>query len=191
MTCVIALQAPPSYDCLDWKRITGLKMAKVAGPDLTKYMDKQLILKLNGNRTVGVEIVSAKERNSLGTTILRGNSIIMLESLEPVDRPTCSGSRALGSLLAFFQGRQHQSSNFQLNLSSQFKMLVYVILRQTQYACPTPETQKLAKEGTEADPKNGPNGTKKALKNKTPETTICISNRNKLTHFTLEKHDIP
>ena len=66
---------------------------KVAGPDLTKYMDKQLVLKLNGNRTVGgvlrgfdqfmnivlddtIEMGSKDERNPLGTTIIRGKYML-------------------------------------------------------------------------------------------------------------------
>eukprot|EP00468_Gymnochlora_sp_CCMP2014_P010698 CAMPEP_0167747262 /NCGR_PEP_ID=MMETSP0110_2-20121227/4183_1 /TAXON_ID=629695 /ORGANISM="Gymnochlora sp., Strain CCMP2014" /LENGTH=75 /DNA_ID=CAMNT_0007632143 /DNA_START=86 /DNA_END=313 /DNA_ORIENTATION=- len=73
-------------------------MSKTAGPDLTKYMDKKLFIKLNGNRAVSgtlrgfdqfmnivlegtVEEVSEKERNPIGMTVIRGNSIVMMECL--------------------------------------------------------------------------------------------------------------
>ena len=74
-------------------------MAQVIGPDLKKYLDKHLSIKLNGNRrTTGilrgfdqymnlvvedcVEEVSATERNNLGMTVIRGNAVVMLEALE-------------------------------------------------------------------------------------------------------------
>eukprot|EP00470_Lotharella_oceanica_P005673 CAMPEP_0170166486 /NCGR_PEP_ID=MMETSP0040_2-20121228/135_1 /TAXON_ID=641309 /ORGANISM="Lotharella oceanica, Strain CCMP622" /LENGTH=76 /DNA_ID=CAMNT_0010404211 /DNA_START=31 /DNA_END=261 /DNA_ORIENTATION=+ len=74
-------------------------MSKKAGPDLTKYMDKKLFIKLNGNRAVSgtlrgfdqfmnivlegtVEEVSEKERNPVGMTVIRGNSIVMMECVE-------------------------------------------------------------------------------------------------------------
>jgi len=74
-------------------------MAKAAGPDLTKYMDKFLSIKLNANRFVQgtlrgfdqfmnlvledtVEVVSAKEKNPLGMVVIRGNSVVMIECLE-------------------------------------------------------------------------------------------------------------
>lgn len=74
-------------------------MSKVSGPDLTKYMDKKLAVKLNANRNVTgilrgfdqfmnvvledcMEIVSASSQHALGMVVIRGNSIIMIESLE-------------------------------------------------------------------------------------------------------------
>jgi len=74
-------------------------MSKVSPPDLTKYMDKQLAVKLNANRSiVGVlrgfdqfmnivmedtyELLSEKERNPIGMVVIRGNSILMMECLE-------------------------------------------------------------------------------------------------------------
>ena len=73
-------------------------MAKV-GPDLKRYMDKKLAVKLNGNRHIAgtlrgfdqfmnlvldetVEQVSATERNDIGMVIIRGNSIVTMEALE-------------------------------------------------------------------------------------------------------------
>lgn len=77
----------------------GRKMPSGAGPDLKKYMDKRLAIKLNGNRTINgtlrgfdqfmnlvldetVEQVTATEQNSIGMVVIRGNSIVMIEALE-------------------------------------------------------------------------------------------------------------
>ena len=71
----------------------------VAGPDLKKYMDKRLSIKLNGNRIVigvlrgfdqfmnlvldeSVEQVSASEQNNIGMVVIRGNSVVTIEALE-------------------------------------------------------------------------------------------------------------
>ena len=76
-------------------------MPSGVGPDLKKYMDKRLAIKLNGNRTINgtlrgfdqfmnlvldetVEQVSATEQNSIGMVVIRGNSIVMIEALEKV-----------------------------------------------------------------------------------------------------------
>ncbi|KAG4090825.1 like-Sm ribonucleoprotein [Neocallimastix lanati (nom. inval.)] len=76
-------------------------MAKAATPELKKYLDKRIFIQLNGNRKItGVlrgfdpfmnlvvdetmEIVSATEKNSIGTVVLRGNSVILVESLEKI-----------------------------------------------------------------------------------------------------------
>uniref|UniRef100_A0A6B2LVU3 Small nuclear ribonucleoprotein G n=1 Tax=Arcella intermedia TaxID=1963864 RepID=A0A6B2LVU3_9EUKA len=77
-------------------------MSKKGGPDLKKFMDKKLSLKLNGNRKVvgilrgydlymnlvldeAVEEVSATERNEIGVVVIRGNSVVLMEPLEKVD----------------------------------------------------------------------------------------------------------
>jgi len=77
------------------------KMSKVYGPDLKKYMDKNMIVKLNGNRKVTgilrgydqfmnlvidntVEEVSKTEKNEIGMVVIRGNSVVMMEPLEKV-----------------------------------------------------------------------------------------------------------
>ena len=77
----------------------GRKMPSGVGPDLKKYMDKRLAIKLNGNRTINgtlrgfdqfmnlvldetVEQVTATEQNSIGMVLIRGNSIVMIEALE-------------------------------------------------------------------------------------------------------------
>jgi len=76
-------------------------MSKVYGPDLKKYMDKNMTIKLNGNRKVTgilrgydqfmnlvidntVEEVSANERSEIGMVVIRGNSVVMLEPLEKI-----------------------------------------------------------------------------------------------------------
>jgi len=72
-----------------------------SGPDLTKYMDKKLAIKLNAGRNVTgilrgfdqfmnlvledtMEIVSAAQQNPLGMVVIRGNSVVMMESLEKI-----------------------------------------------------------------------------------------------------------
>jgi len=69
-------------------------------PDLKKYMDKKLNIKLNAGRNVvgvlrgfdqfmnlvldnTVEINGA-DKNEIGMVVIRGNSVVMIEALEPV-----------------------------------------------------------------------------------------------------------
>ncbi|GBG74497.1 hypothetical protein CBR_g18907 [Chara braunii] len=69
-------------------------------PDLKKYMDKKLNIKLNANRTVvgvlrgfdqfmnlvvdsTIEVVG-NERNEIGMVVIRGNSVVMIEALEKI-----------------------------------------------------------------------------------------------------------
>eukprot|EP00307_Rebecca_sp_RCC1486_P005758 CAMPEP_0119405842 /NCGR_PEP_ID=MMETSP1335-20130426/393_1 /TAXON_ID=259385 /ORGANISM="Chrysoculter rhomboideus, Strain RCC1486" /LENGTH=75 /DNA_ID=CAMNT_0007429887 /DNA_START=28 /DNA_END=255 /DNA_ORIENTATION=+ len=69
------------------------------GPDLKKYMDKRLSVKLNGNRSLTgtlrgydqfmnlvlddtIEHASANEENKIGMVMVRGNSVVMMEALE-------------------------------------------------------------------------------------------------------------
>eukprot|EP00013_Stygamoeba_regulata_P003284 CAMPEP_0177628424 /NCGR_PEP_ID=MMETSP0447-20121125/126_1 /TAXON_ID=0 /ORGANISM="Stygamoeba regulata, Strain BSH-02190019" /LENGTH=76 /DNA_ID=CAMNT_0019129675 /DNA_START=30 /DNA_END=260 /DNA_ORIENTATION=+ len=76
-------------------------MAKVHPPDLIKYLDKKIAIKLNANRKVSgvfrgydqfmnlvleeaVEEVSQSERTSIGMVVIRGNSVILMEPLERV-----------------------------------------------------------------------------------------------------------
>jgi len=76
-------------------------MSKAYIPDLKKYMDKTLAVKLNGSRKVigilrgydqfmnlvlenTVEEVSGSERNEIGMVVIRGNSVVMMEPLEKV-----------------------------------------------------------------------------------------------------------
>ncbi|KAM0922285.1 hypothetical protein ACQ4PT_006235 [Festuca glaucescens] len=69
-------------------------------PDLKKYMDKKLQIKLNANRVVigtlrgfdqfmnlvvdNTVEVNGDERNDIGMVVLRGNSVVMIEALEPI-----------------------------------------------------------------------------------------------------------
>eukprot|EP00054_Salpingoeca_dolichothecata_P032077 m.265559 g.265559 ORF g.265559 m.265559 type:complete len:76 (-) comp29178_c0_seq1:124-351(-) len=75
-------------------------MGKATAPQLKKFMDKQVHLKLNGNRSVagtlrgfdpfmnvvldhGVDM-STPERTPVGMVVVRGNSIVMIEGLERI-----------------------------------------------------------------------------------------------------------
>ena len=72
------------------------------GPDLKKYMDKHLDIKLNGNRRVVgvlrgfdqfmnlvleecVEVVGKDEKNPIGTVMIRGNSVLLWECLDKIN----------------------------------------------------------------------------------------------------------
>ncbi|NP_001165121.1 small nuclear ribonucleoprotein polypeptide G S homeolog [Xenopus laevis] len=76
-------------------------MSKAHPPELKKFMDKKLSLKINGGRQVqgilrgfdpfmnlvldeSTEISGSGNQNSIGMVVIRGNSIIMLEALERV-----------------------------------------------------------------------------------------------------------
>eukprot|EP00897_Mesotaenium_endlicherianum_P007339 jgi/Mesen1/6633/ME000034S06078 len=69
-------------------------------PDLKKYMDKKLNIKLNANRNVvgvlrgfdqfmnlvldNTVEVNGQDRNEIGMVVIRGNSVVMIEALETV-----------------------------------------------------------------------------------------------------------
>nr|AFK45258.1 unknown [Medicago truncatula] len=69
-------------------------------PDLKKYMDKQLQIKLNANRMIVGTLrgfdqfmnlvvdntveVNGNEKNDIGMVVIRGNSVVTVEALEPV-----------------------------------------------------------------------------------------------------------
>jgi small nuclear ribonucleoprotein G len=72
------------------------------GPDLKKYMDKHLDIKLNaGRRVIGVlrgfdqfmnlvleesvEVVGKDEKNPIGTVMIRGNSVVLWECLDKIN----------------------------------------------------------------------------------------------------------
>ncbi|CAA7033156.1 unnamed protein product [Microthlaspi erraticum] len=71
-------------------------------PDLKKYMDKKLQIKLNANRMVEGTLrgfdqfmnlvvdntveVSGNDKTDIGMVVIRGNSIVTVEALEPVGR---------------------------------------------------------------------------------------------------------
>jgi len=76
-------------------------MSKAHPPELKKYMDKRLSLKLNGGRNIvgilrgfdpfmnlvideTIEETKEGNRNNIGMVVVRGNSIIMLEALERI-----------------------------------------------------------------------------------------------------------
>ncbi|CAI9781881.1 unnamed protein product [Fraxinus pennsylvanica] len=69
-------------------------------PDLKKYMDKKLQIKLNANRMVVGTLrgfdqfmnlvvdntveVNGNEKNEIGMVVIRGNSVVTVEALEPL-----------------------------------------------------------------------------------------------------------
>ncbi|KAK7110625.1 small nuclear ribonucleoprotein G-like [Littorina saxatilis] len=76
-------------------------MSKAHPPELKKYMEKKLTLKLNGGRMVtgilrgfdpfmnlvvdeSIEETKSGEKRSIGMVVVRGNSIVLLESLDRV-----------------------------------------------------------------------------------------------------------
>ncbi|KAJ1091574.1 hypothetical protein NDU88_004693 [Pleurodeles waltl] len=76
-------------------------MSKAHPPELKKFMDKKLSLKLNGGRHVqgilrgfdpfmnlvideSIEMAAGGQQNNIGMVVIRGNSIIMLEALERI-----------------------------------------------------------------------------------------------------------
>ena len=76
-------------------------MSKTNPPELKKYMDRKLSLKLNGNRNVTgilrgfdpfmnlvmddcVEVVNAQTKNTIGMVVVRGNSVLLMEALERI-----------------------------------------------------------------------------------------------------------
>jgi len=76
-------------------------MSKAHPPELKKYMDKKLSLRLNGGRVVtgvlrgfdpfmnlviddAIEESKTGEKNQIGMVVIRGNSVGLLEALERV-----------------------------------------------------------------------------------------------------------
>jgi small nuclear ribonucleoprotein G len=76
-------------------------MSKAHPPELKKYMDKKLQLRLNGGRTVtgvlrgfdpfmnlvideAIEECKTGEKNNIGMVVIRGNSVGLLEALERI-----------------------------------------------------------------------------------------------------------
>eukprot|EP00195_Chlamydomonas_chlamydogama_P011417 CAMPEP_0202901988 /NCGR_PEP_ID=MMETSP1392-20130828/15699_1 /ASSEMBLY_ACC=CAM_ASM_000868 /TAXON_ID=225041 /ORGANISM="Chlamydomonas chlamydogama, Strain SAG 11-48b" /LENGTH=75 /DNA_ID=CAMNT_0049588661 /DNA_START=141 /DNA_END=368 /DNA_ORIENTATION=+ len=73
-------------------------MPKVQPPELKKFMDKKLSITLNANRQVSGVLrgfdqfmnlvldgtVDEKMKTDIGMVVVRGNSIITIEALEPI-----------------------------------------------------------------------------------------------------------
>ncbi|BAF12259.1 probable small nuclear ribonucleoprotein G [Oryza sativa Japonica Group] len=71
-------------------------------PDLKKYMDKKLQIKLNANRVIVGTLrgfdqfmnlvvdntveVNGNDKTDIGMVVVRGNSVVMIEALEPVPK---------------------------------------------------------------------------------------------------------
>merc|ERR1712223_1662559 len=92
------------------KTLVYANMSKAHPPELKKYMDKQICLKLNGGRQVEgtlrgfdpfmnlvvdatVEVKKTSERNSIGMVVVRGTSVVMLEAMERICPRVKSHSR--------------------------------------------------------------------------------------------------
>ncbi|XP_051019660.1 small nuclear ribonucleoprotein G-like [Acomys russatus] len=69
-------------------------MSKVHPPELKKFTDKKLSLKLSGGRhgqgglqgfdpvmNLVIQMATSAQQNDIGMVVIRGNSIIMLEAL--------------------------------------------------------------------------------------------------------------
>ncbi|KND01573.1 mRNA splicing protein SMX2 [Spizellomyces punctatus DAOM BR117] len=76
-------------------------MSKAPTPELKKYMDKRLFIQLNGDRKVTgilrgfdpfmnlvledtVEEVSESEKREIGSVVIRGNSVLVMEALDKI-----------------------------------------------------------------------------------------------------------
>ncbi|XP_077564794.1 small nuclear ribonucleoprotein G [Haemaphysalis longicornis] len=76
-------------------------MSKAHPPELKKYMDKKLSLRLNGSRVITgvlrgfdpfmnlvldetVEETKGGEKHNIGMVVVRGNSIVLLESQDRI-----------------------------------------------------------------------------------------------------------
>ncbi|XP_046365166.1 probable small nuclear ribonucleoprotein G [Haliotis cracherodii] len=76
-------------------------MSKAHPPELKKYMEKKLQLKLNGGRQItgilrgfdpfmnlvvdeGTEETKTGEKRPIGMVVVRGNSIVLLEALDRI-----------------------------------------------------------------------------------------------------------
>ncbi|KAG5869743.1 hypothetical protein JTB14_033374 [Gonioctena quinquepunctata] len=76
-------------------------MSKAHPPELKKFMDKKLCLKLNGGRQVtgilrgfdpfmnlvvdeSIEECRDGSKNNIGMVVIRGNSIVMVEALDRI-----------------------------------------------------------------------------------------------------------
>ncbi|XVF76183.1 hypothetical protein PTKIN_Ptkin13bG0246200 [Pterospermum kingtungense] len=89
-----------SYSAVD--RISVTMSRSGQPPDLKKYMDKNLQIKLNANRMVVGTLrgfdqfmnlvvdntveVNGNEKTDIGMVVIRGNSVVTVEALEPVGR---------------------------------------------------------------------------------------------------------
>ena len=76
-------------------------MSKTNPPELKRYMDKRLCLRLNGNRSVtgvlrgfdpfmnlviddAVENASPQRKNHIGMVVIRGNSVVLMEAIDRI-----------------------------------------------------------------------------------------------------------
>ncbi|KAK7337253.1 hypothetical protein VNO77_17818 [Canavalia gladiata] len=102
---VVVLVLPPTQSSSSLVvRCSNLIIMSRSGqpPDLKKYMDKKLQIKLNANRMIVGTLrgfdqfmnlvvdntveVNGNEKNDIGMVVIRGNSVVTVEALEPVNR---------------------------------------------------------------------------------------------------------
>ncbi|XP_022766094.1 probable small nuclear ribonucleoprotein G [Durio zibethinus] len=92
------LQSSHSHLAVDQISVTMSRSGQP--PDLKKYMDKKLQIKLNANRMVVGTLrgfdqfmnlvvdntveVNGNEKTDIGMVVIRGNSVVTVEALEPV-----------------------------------------------------------------------------------------------------------
>jgi small nuclear ribonucleoprotein G len=82
-----------------------MSVNKTPNPELKRYMDKKIRLKLNANREIEgilrgfdpfmnlcldetIEITKDGQRRAIGMISVRGNSIVMLEAMDQIDHRT-------------------------------------------------------------------------------------------------------
>ncbi|KAK2421431.1 Small nuclear ribonucleoprotein family protein [Trifolium repens] len=97
----LLLSHSPPPNSLSFILISSTTMSRSGQPpDLKKYMDKQLQIKLNANRMIVGTLrgfdqfmnlvidntveVNGNEKNEIGMVVIRGNSVVTIEALEPV-----------------------------------------------------------------------------------------------------------
>ena len=76
-------------------------MSKASPPELKKFMDKRVNLRMNGGRCVegvlcgfdpfmnlvldnAIEFTKQGQRNNIGMVVLRGNSVVMIEAKDRI-----------------------------------------------------------------------------------------------------------
>merc|ERR1712127_742710 len=94
----------PSFICLIhfYKRAAAAaRMSKAHPPELKKFMDKRIHLRINGGREVegtlcgfdpfmnlvlddSIEFTKQKTQNKIGMVVVRGSSVVMLEARDRI-----------------------------------------------------------------------------------------------------------
>jgi len=89
------------YKCHDLFQSPSTRMSKAHPPELKKFMDKRIHLRINGGREVegtlcgfdpfmnlvlddSIEFTKQKTQNKIGMVVIRGNSVVMLEARDRI-----------------------------------------------------------------------------------------------------------